>query len=350
MRRLILAGLLTATVSVPADAQEGRVQAGKALWDSQMCSFCHGNYGEGGFGPELAHRASSLTLAQFTRAVRAPWGVMPQFGESQLSDQNLADMHAYLGSLPEPRRVGHWHWDLPPNDDAPVGQVLQVSFGCGQCHEPELGMPRRQLGAIARDTSFEYFADAVWNHNEKYPKGRMGSFSRERLPEVALREIYDFMMGLGLRVPMSGTIRPATGEHSYTVQIANTGTPGKGLDAEIVTVSIVVPDGFSVASTEGEGYQGVRPAKAQMFYFDGSGRVREWEADAMIWKVPRIAAGGKQNFSFTLKGSGTPAADGFEGSMLWWEKPLTRMEYPDLEYRDVRIPEVGDANFILFRP
>ena len=72
-------------------AQTGDAQAGKALWEgpATLCRNCHGTKGEGGLGPDLAGR--KLTLAQFTRAVRKPWGIMPAFVESQMSDKELAD-------------------------------------------------------------------------------------------------------------------------------------------------------------------------------------------------------------------------------------------------------------------
>src|SRR5215468_7332660 len=83
-----------------ASAQTGDAQAGKALWEGPNtgCRNCHGTKGEGGVGPDLAGR--KLTLAQFTRAVRKPWGVMPAFVESQMSDKDLADVLAYFDTLP----------------------------------------------------------------------------------------------------------------------------------------------------------------------------------------------------------------------------------------------------------
>jgi cytochrome c553 len=340
--------LFTTTLTVitlfaaSAYAQEspaGDAAAGKALWAGEHCSFCHGNNGEGGFGPDLAGRA--LTLPQFVKAVRQPWGMMPQFGESQLSDSELANIRAYLSTLPKPTQLGKWHWGLPPAG-APLGQTLQISVGCGQCHEPELGMPRRQLGAVAKDATFEYFAKVIWDHNAKYPKGNMGNFSRERVSEPVLREIYNFMKSLGLRVPMSGAIN-AEGAGKYSVTLSNAGMPGKGLDAEVLTVQVMLPQGFKVGKTDGAGYKGVKQSKARQFALDGSGRIKEWDADAMIWELPKLAAGEKTVVSFTLTGNGTPDPTAFDGSLLLWEKPTTRVGMPHLEYRDHRIPEIGDA-------
>ena len=75
-------------------------QAGKALWEGTQiqCRNCHGTKGEGAFGPDLAGRA--ITPAQFRQAVRKPWGIMPTFIESQVSDADLGNLSAYFASLP----------------------------------------------------------------------------------------------------------------------------------------------------------------------------------------------------------------------------------------------------------
>lgn len=343
---LVVSVLLSASVSAASQAsgpQEptGDAQQGKTRWQAEHCRFCHGTNGEGGFGPDLAARA--LSLPQFIKAVRQPWGVMPQFTESKLNDQELANIRAYLGTLPAASVLGKWHWALPPAV-APLGQVLQISVGCGQCHEPELGVPRRQLGGVASAATFEYFADVVYDHSRKYPKGNMGDFSRTRVSEPVLREIYNFMRDLGLRVPVSAAINAAPpGSQSYTINLSNTGVAGQGLNAEVLTVQVMVPSGFTVAKTEGAGYKGVRTSHARQFALDGSGKIKEWEADAMIWEVPKLEAAEKLVLGFTLAGSGAPPPGAFDGSLILWEKPTLRAGVPHLVYRDHRIPEVGDA-------
>src|ERR1700675_2607998 len=85
-----------------AQAQAPDVQAGKKIWESfeNDCKFCHGFHGEGGFGSVLAgHR---LSPAQFLGAVREGRGVMPAFNaEKNMTDQQVAQVAAYLGSLPK---------------------------------------------------------------------------------------------------------------------------------------------------------------------------------------------------------------------------------------------------------
>src|SRR3954463_9844971 len=105
--------LLIALVAIPfsfsfANAQSGDAQAGKALWDgpNTQCRNCHGSNGEGAFGPDLAGR--KLSLAQFTQAVRKPWGIMPAFIGSQISDDELGSLAAYFDTLPAAAQPGKW--------------------------------------------------------------------------------------------------------------------------------------------------------------------------------------------------------------------------------------------------
>lgn len=85
----------------------GDVGAGQTIYASN-CAGCHGANGQGGFGPSLvtADGPKSWTLAQFTTTLRegktperelAP--TMPRFSEQQLSDAQIADLHAYIKSL-----------------------------------------------------------------------------------------------------------------------------------------------------------------------------------------------------------------------------------------------------------
>src|SRR3990172_543883 len=85
------------------------VQAGKAFWEAydNDCRLCHGMKGEGAFGPDLA--GHQLTPAQFLRAVRRPWGIMPAFAaDKNISDQQVAQVAAYMASLPKVDQPGKW--------------------------------------------------------------------------------------------------------------------------------------------------------------------------------------------------------------------------------------------------
>jgi mono/diheme cytochrome c family protein len=71
------------------------VAAGQAVFQ-QNCNACHPN-GNAGVGPAL--RGKNLSAQQITNRVRNGGGGMPAFSTSQISDQQLADLVAYVQSL-----------------------------------------------------------------------------------------------------------------------------------------------------------------------------------------------------------------------------------------------------------
>src|SRR5260221_7122471 len=105
--------------------------------------------------------------------------------------------------------------------------------GCGQCHEPEIKYARTWLGEHAKEVNFDYFAKQIYNHTDKYPTGNMGNYSRDRLSESNLREIYKFLVDdLGLRASVGGAItvgEQKDGNTSYNLSISNRGVKDNGL-------------------------------------------------------------------------------------------------------------------------
>lgn len=318
MHTLLIALLMAPLVQAAPSAPVGRAEAGKAAWAKTFCINCHGPNGEGGFGPDLAGRG--LSFDQFETAVRTPWGRMLAYNERQLPDQELADLHAYLSSLPKVARPGTPRFATVPG--APWGQKLMVDIaGCAQCHMPELGTPRKTFGGEGSEFTFEKLAGYVYNHTEEFPAGKMGNYSRERLQEPVLREIYRFLKeDLGLRVPVTATLAPGASD-TYTLTLGNSGIKGKGLTAENLTVSLVVPDGVKVVSTTGSGYKGLRT---------------EGGKQVAVWEVSKLPAGEKQPYSITLSGP----AD-FKGSAVRWTKPEIRR--PANLLKQANIPDKGDA-------
>ena len=117
--RSLLAVLFLLLLSQRA-APAGDPEWGKILWletEHVECRECHGVNGEGGFGPDLAGR--NLTPAQFIYAVRKPWGIMPAFAESAISDPELIDLMAFFDSLPSVDQPGPWRRQVPAG--APAG-------------------------------------------------------------------------------------------------------------------------------------------------------------------------------------------------------------------------------------
>ena len=79
--------------------------ARKELYMKDGCYQCHGREGQGSpaTGPRLGPGPSPL--AAFVRYTRAPRGEMPPYTAKVVSDQDLADMHAFLESRPKPPAV-----------------------------------------------------------------------------------------------------------------------------------------------------------------------------------------------------------------------------------------------------
>jgi mono/diheme cytochrome c family protein len=105
---LIVGALLTtrallAQVSAPPAREVGDAVAGKRAFVEYACYYCHGTAGQGGLpavGPRIARVARSYE--SFAAYVRRPSGRMSAYSDSIIADAALADIYAYLRSLPEP--------------------------------------------------------------------------------------------------------------------------------------------------------------------------------------------------------------------------------------------------------
>jgi mono/diheme cytochrome c family protein len=88
-------------------AATGNAQAGKDLYLRYSCYACHGYDGHGGSGARLV--PLPMTVTRFTAYVRDPRR-MPPYTEKVLTDAQLADLFAYIKSLPV----------SPPADQIPL--------------------------------------------------------------------------------------------------------------------------------------------------------------------------------------------------------------------------------------
>jgi ubiquinol-cytochrome c reductase cytochrome c subunit len=99
----VLAPVAVAVVLVLGQgaARAASAEKGKAAFVKHGCWQCHGFMGQGGgiAGPKLA--PNPLPLEAITAFVRHTNGRMPPFQEAILSDSDLADIHAYLQSIPK---------------------------------------------------------------------------------------------------------------------------------------------------------------------------------------------------------------------------------------------------------
>lgn len=116
--RVSLAPLLVALAAIGASLAvqgtalaDGDAQKGKVAFTQHGCWQCHDFNGQGSVatsnGKVIARTA--LPLDAFVSFVRTTNGQMPPFRSQILSDEDLADIYAYLQSLPEPQKVS----DIP---------------------------------------------------------------------------------------------------------------------------------------------------------------------------------------------------------------------------------------------
>ena len=87
----------------PVAAQgAGNAGNGQKLFLADGCYECHGTVGQGsrGTGPRLAPKL--LPYDAFAKQVRQPVNVMPPYTSAVLSDKDLADIYAYLGTVKAP--------------------------------------------------------------------------------------------------------------------------------------------------------------------------------------------------------------------------------------------------------
>lgn len=106
MLRIAAAALSAAALTAPpalagqAATPGGDAAKGKATFARIGCWQCHGGQGQGGReGPRIASPVP-MTWPALSRFVRTARRNMPPYTEKVLSDQDLADVYAYLRSIP----------------------------------------------------------------------------------------------------------------------------------------------------------------------------------------------------------------------------------------------------------
>jgi len=97
---MALAGFSSAYAQGAAQPPQGDAAKGKARFAAVGCYQCHGFVGQGGAGARLA--PNPIPYPAFQSYIRNPKGQMPPYTSKYLTDQDLADMYAYLQSTPKP--------------------------------------------------------------------------------------------------------------------------------------------------------------------------------------------------------------------------------------------------------
>jgi len=96
-----LAALAASLLIGRGPALAASAENGKILFTQKFgCYQCHGTEGQGGAaGPKLA--PNPLPYERLANFVRTSSREMPPFSEKVLSNEDLADMYAYLQSIPK---------------------------------------------------------------------------------------------------------------------------------------------------------------------------------------------------------------------------------------------------------
>jgi ubiquinol-cytochrome c reductase cytochrome c subunit len=102
---VLLAGVALVTVAsrrAEAQVSSGNAKNGKQIYTNYGCFECHGREGQGSVlsGPRIAPHPTQFSV--FVKYIRQPKGQMPPYTKKVVSDAELADIYAFLQSLPQP--------------------------------------------------------------------------------------------------------------------------------------------------------------------------------------------------------------------------------------------------------
>jgi mono/diheme cytochrome c family protein len=87
------------------DAPQGDAGQGKQLFLNVGCFTCHGRSGQGGAynGPAPILAKTQLPFDGFKGQLRNPVDDMPAYSDAVLSDKDVADIYAFVQTLPARR-------------------------------------------------------------------------------------------------------------------------------------------------------------------------------------------------------------------------------------------------------
>ena len=99
---MLIACACVATALAQAPSPAANAQNGRKLFAADGCYQCHGYEAQGATptGPRLGPRP--IAFVQFSKYVRQPTGPMPPYTSKVVPDAALADIYAFLQSLPSP--------------------------------------------------------------------------------------------------------------------------------------------------------------------------------------------------------------------------------------------------------
>jgi mono/diheme cytochrome c family protein len=87
------------------DEPRGDTGNGKRIYLALGCFTCHGRSGQGGAfnGPAPILASTALPFEGFKGQIRDPSNDMPAYSDAVLSDKDIADIFAFVKSLPPAR-------------------------------------------------------------------------------------------------------------------------------------------------------------------------------------------------------------------------------------------------------
>lgn len=97
---LLLFSVTAALLLSACNGPKGDAEAGKRWYAMHNCASCHGDKANNGRAKHLA--SIKMGFSPFVRILRKPYSPsMPPFTEDKLSEQDAADIYAWLKSMPE---------------------------------------------------------------------------------------------------------------------------------------------------------------------------------------------------------------------------------------------------------
>jgi ubiquinol-cytochrome c reductase cytochrome c subunit len=98
-------GAQSASAAQKTDAPTGNAKNGRAVYTTAGCYECHGREAQGGVGTGPKLGPAPVPYSAFAFQVRSPRDQMPPYTSKVLSDAELADIYAFVQSLPQPPKV-----------------------------------------------------------------------------------------------------------------------------------------------------------------------------------------------------------------------------------------------------
>jgi mono/diheme cytochrome c family protein len=153
------------------------VKQGQELWTNLGCGACHGP--DAGGGSAVALAGTSQAFADFYSTVREGLPGMPAYTQTQVGDQGLEAIFAWLQA--QSQAAG----------PAPALQdTMWLQMGCGGCHGAN-AEGASAPGLAGRQITYEAFQTVV-----RGGAGGMPAYSTDRIGDSELGRIYDALMAL----------------------------------------------------------------------------------------------------------------------------------------------------------